>query len=98
MAQHRYQANDGDSRAWAGDGRAQEPEIGMRDVGFCVVFAFTALCTGEQPGTEGPACQHLLLSACGAEPGGCVEGDRGLSPPGMQVQCNALYVDSLGLS
>ncbi|KAK2506729.1 hypothetical protein MC885_017788 [Smutsia gigantea] len=32
-AQHRYQANDGDSRAWAWDGRAQEPEIGVNNLG-----------------------------------------------------------------
>lgn len=78
---------------WQGAGSQQ---LG-RDVGFGMVFALTALCAGEQPGTEGPAYQHHLLCAYGAEWGTCVERIRGLPPPGTPGLCtaHALYLDSL---
>lgn len=70
------------TRARAG-AEPRSPRRG-RDVGFGLVFTLTVLCAGEQPGTEGPACQHQLLGACGAEPGDCVDRVEDPPPPGTQ--------------
>lgn len=70
---------------WQG---ARSQQLG-RDMAFGMVFALTALCAGEQSGTEGPACQHQLLCACGAEWGACVDRVRGFPPPGTQGLCTA---------
>ena len=65
-----------------GPGRgAQEPAI-REGRGLGVTLAFTVLRAGEQPGAEGPACQHPHLSAHGAEPRGRVGGHSGPPPPG----------------
>lgn len=62
-------------------------------MGFGMVFALNALCAGEQPGTKGPADQHHLLCACGAEWGTCVDRVRGLPSPGTAGLCTAHALD-----
>lgn len=85
VAQLRYQVSDGGCRAWAAARSREGAGRGVAVAGF----ALAALCAGEQPGTEGPAGQHPLLGACGAEPGGHVDRAGDLPPPGTQGLCVA---------